>query len=91
MRALANCRGCSIASGKQMASRFDLKTPQNGVRLDFGSLRQFLVAQRLQAFGFLRRGYPHHAAAVAGQRHKYARPLAVYEIPSRYSDAVVNG
>ena len=45
------------------------------MRLPFRGLRQFVVAQRDQPFGLLRRRDPHHAAAVAGQRHEYAGTL----------------
>ena len=58
-----------------MASRLDLDAAENGMRLLFGGLRQFVVAQRHQPFGFLRCRDPHHAAAVAGQRHEHAGSL----------------
>src|ERR1700738_4189948 len=83
MRGLADKRNASFRElpgaldrqRKQMAPRFDVKTDQDGVRLALRRLRQFLGAQRPQPLGLLWRRYPHDAGAVAGQRHKYARPL----------------
>src|SRR5450631_719134 len=60
---------------KQMASRLDTNTAEYGMRLCFRGFRQFVIAQRHQPFGFPGRGDPHHAGAVAGQGHKYARTL----------------
>src|SRR4030081_262248 len=60
---------------KQMASRLDSDTAENGMRLPFGGLRQFVIGQCDQPFGFPGCRDPHHAAAVAGQRHKYARTV----------------
>ncbi len=51
---------------KQMTSRFDPDTAENGMRLAFGGLGQFAVAQRDQPFGFPGCGNPHHAGSVAG-------------------------
>ena len=50
------------------------------MRLLFGGVRQFVVAQRHQPLGFLCGGYPHHAAAVAGQGHEHARTLRRVEL-----------
>ena len=41
----------------------------------FRGFRQFVVAERHQPLGFPGRRDPHHAAAVAGQGHEYARTL----------------
>src|ERR1700722_6601157 len=60
---------------KQMPSRFHRDTAENGMRLPFGRFQQFTVGQRHQPFGLAWRGNPHYAAAIAGQWHKYARPL----------------
>src|SRR3984957_12661680 len=83
MRGLADQRDATLCdlSGlfdrkrKQMPSRLDADTSENGGRLRFRGLRQFAVAQRDQAFGLLWCRNPYHAEAVTGQRHKYARPL----------------
>src|SRR5882762_6892349 len=57
---------------KQMASRFDIDTAENGMGSPFRGLRQLVIGQCNQPFGFAGCSNPHHAAAVAGQRHKYA-------------------
>ncbi len=60
---------------KHVASGFDLDAAENGVRLPFRGLGQFVVAERHQPLGLARRGNPHHAAAIAGQGHEHARAL----------------
>ena len=60
---------------KQMPSGLDTDAAEDRVRLRFRGFGQFVVAQRDQPLGFLRRRDPHHAAAVAGQRHENAGPL----------------
>ena len=75
MRCLRKLSGLFDRKRKQMPSRLDADPAENGMRLRFGGLRQFIVAQRDQPFGLLWRRDPHHAAAVAGQRHEHARPL----------------
>src|SRR3954449_2419123 len=83
MRGLADQRGAVLrelpglldCKRKQMPSRFDADTAENGMRLPFGGLRQLVIAQRDQPFCFPGRGNPYHAAALAGQRHEYAWTL----------------
>src|SRR6185295_4695115 len=48
---------------------------ENGMRLPFRGLRQFVIAERDQPVGFPGCCDPHHAAAVAGQGNEYARTL----------------
>ena len=53
----------------------DLDAAENGVRLSFRGLRQFVVAERHQPLGLSGGRNPHHAAAIAGQGHEDARTL----------------
>ncbi len=54
MRWLANCRGLLDRQRKHVATGFDLDAAENGMRLLFRGLRQFVVTERHQPFGFLR-------------------------------------
>ena len=72
---LGELPGLLDAERKQMPSSLDRDAAENGMRLPLGGLRQFVIAQRDQPFGFLGGGDPHHAAAVAGEGNEYARTL----------------
>ena len=75
MRALANCRGCSMPSGNRCRPGSTATRPRMECDCCLRGFRQFVIAQRDQPFGFPGGGDPHHAAAVAGQGHEHARTL----------------
>src|SRR6202051_4716764 len=72
---LCDLSGLFDRKRKQMASRLDSDTAENGMRLFFRGLRQIAIAQRDQAISLLWCRDPHHAGAISGQRYKYARTL----------------
>ena len=79
-RWLANARGLSIVSGNRLRPGSTLTRPRMRMRLLFGGVRQFVVAERHQPLGFLRGRYPDHAAAVAGQGNEHARTVRRVEL-----------
>ena len=67
--------GRSIASGNRCRPGSTVMRPR--IECDCFSIArgQFVVAQRHQPLGFLRRGDPDDAGAIAGQRHEHARAM----------------
>ena len=60
---------------KHVTSAFDVDAPENGMRLSFGRLREFIVAERREPRGLPGSSDPHHAAAKATQRYEDAGPV----------------